>query len=337
MKKKWNTLTRHSATEFDPAEIVTREDFHRLAQDTVRDLEMKTSTMTPSGFICYVFDNWNHLYYYFVENYLKDRVGRLTPEEVRFISDKLAEQVCAQDYSPRLAAAVYFRYIYPEDLSALEALSHDTDPVVRCEALESLVKIKGASAREKAVELFNTDKDSLVRLVALKQLASMQEFNFTDIFMAALESDSAAIYSEGCKYLAEKKNRKVYMFLRRKYIRARDHFDRLCLSHALFLHGERNKLEKILSVFNLPGDENCKLRYEASIFLDRISWVSSNKIRKFILPGLKEALLKEDNQKVAQNINETIKNMELDIAKGIPDRRIKGQKEKLYFCGQECR
>jgi hypothetical protein len=226
------------------------------------------------------------------------------------IREVLARYMDSEDESLRRAVAKCLGFVCDDDLSLLEKLLSDSDVLVRCEALESMVKAAGAKVADRVVEISGTDEDPLVRLIAVRQLAAIEGIDRTDVFIKALESNYDEIYAEGCKYLAGKKNRKIYQLLRKKYIRTDNKFDRLCLCYALFFHGERDKLKKIFSALNLQGQDNFYVRFYAARFLDDIYFESNCKIRKLILEKLKEALVEEKNVNIVYEIKIGIDRME---------------------------
>jgi hypothetical protein len=283
--------------------------------EIMQELKKKSLTLPPVEFIEWVLKDWYYGFDDVIIEYLKSNADKMTSEEKSNIVRIIKEYAVSDDDELfRSDMAKLLGYVCTDDLSMLEEWLTDSDSLVRCEALESLVRLRGAEYVDKAVEMFRTDEDTLVRIVAIRQLATMENVRLTYIFMEALEKTcSEEIYSAACMALAERVNRKVYRFLRRHYIRARSRFDRICLSYALYLHGEKDKLKKICSALTAQGKENTYVRYEAAMFLDFIYWQSKYKKRKLILEKLKEALPNEPLGMISGSIKISIDNMEPDI------------------------
>jgi hypothetical protein len=289
--------------------MVYRE-YDELSQEIID----KSLLMAPIKFTEYFLNNWDCRMDNLFTDYFEANENNIEKEDKNEIIRVMKDFSEFDDKYLREAVAKSLRYLCSEDVSLLVKFLSDSDVLVRCEALESLVKVAGAKVADKVVEIFRTDEDTLVRIIAIRQLAKIEGINLTDIFMEALETtDSEEIFSAACMALAERKNKKVYRFIRQNYIRARTGFDRVCLSYTLYLHGEKDKLKKICTALTTKGKENIYVRYEAAMFLDFIYWKSNYKTRKLILEALKGALPNEPLGMISGDLKISIENMEPDI------------------------
>lgn len=219
----------------------------------------------------------------------------------------------------------------------LEKLIADSEAMVRFEALESLAKTAGVKAVDKLIEIYKTDEEAIVRVVAIRQLGFIKGINLTDLFMDAVENTNLMeIYSAACTALAEHKNKKVYKFLQKQYIRANYSCDKVCLAYALFMQGDKAKLKKLFSLLRIKGKDNFDTRYEAGLFLEWIYWRSDYRTRMLILEKMKKAQLVENEAGVIEEIKYCLEEMEPDIQRYIKERHGKftaGQRPKPFFRG----
>lgn len=299
--------------------------------------EARISEMKPVECADFAFSNWDICFEDSILDYFYEHQHTITNDEKLSIISIMEKYVDSEDEFLRHIIAIILRFVSADNSPLLEKLITDSEDIVRFEALESLAKTAGVKAVDKLIEIYKTDKEAIVRVVAIRQLGFLKGINLTDLFMDAVEnSNLMEIYSAACAALAEQKNKKVYKFLQRQYIRAGCSYDKACLAYALFIQGEKDKLKKLFSSLTIKGKDNYDTRYETGLFLEWIYWRSDYRTRMLILEKMKKAQLVENEAAILEEITNCLEEMEPDIQTYIQKRHGKftaGQRPKPFFRG----
>ncbi|MCE1245385.1 MAG: HEAT repeat domain-containing protein [Firmicutes bacterium] len=273
--------------------------------------DKNAAELDTADFLDLIMFNWDDRFDYVKDSpiisYMENREDISSPEDKQNVKNILTKYMDDEDESLRAAVAKCLGFVAGDDLTLLEKLAADNDCIVRCEALESILRTAGSKAAGRMIAAFENDEDDLVRLIAVRQLLKMEDLNLTEFFVKAADDDCEEIAAESCYYLTTRNGRRIYRFLCRKYRKARSAFEKLCFSYALYVFGDRDKLKKVLSSLRKKGKRFWQVRKHAAIFLDYMSDYSDLKTIKLILKNLENALPAEPAYSVSYEIELSIK------------------------------
>lgn len=201
-------------------------------------------------------------------------------------------------------------------LPEINRATKDNEGLVRAEAIEALVDILGKKATKQILNVYHSDKDYLVRLIALRQLRKSNNRKAINLFINLLSSHIDEFVVEACEFLAEINKIRIRKVLEDKFIKSKKYFLKLCLSYALYKHGDILKIDQIIKYLN--AGKKCRLssvRKQAAIYLDYIAENSDKETQKKILFALEKAKINETIPVVKQEIDVSIERINIMLQK----------------------